>query len=240
MHKYAVTGFDERYWQTWGASWLLSLKEFAKHDPEQIIIVGYDLSQNVKKKIEETGAWLLPGKFTGDFRKDTLKTIAEFANGETGIYAYWDADAFFQEDISEVFDLAKDNFVYSSNRNPGFLAGPHYQWMYLRDIQNMMNFAGNDNDLYWCLLTHFDKFTAKVDDTWNFTDVPHLKDVEGLLRYNDKVQKVIHPSGPIKPFLDDRKIVFWERYKDLYYKFTEKKKHTRSHRLVTKSRVDTK
>jgi hypothetical protein len=87
-------------------------------------------------------------------------------------------------------------------------------------------------------LHYFDKFTTPIDNTWNFTDVTHLKDVNGLLTYKEQVQKVIHPSGPIKPFLDDRNLVFWERHKDFYQKFIEKKK-SGSRKLVTKSRLDT-
>jgi len=237
MRKFAVTGFDERYWQTWGASWLISLKEIAHHDPDHIVVVGFDLSPPTKTKILETGAMLLPGKPTWHLRSEIFRCISELAAGEQGIYAYWDADTFFQEDIGEVFDLAKDNFVITANRNAGFLAGPAFQWVYLRDIQNVMSYFGDTNEVHSCIISYFDKFITKIDSTWNFTDIPHLKDVGGKLTHNDKVQKAIHFSGPIKMFLSNRDLVFWERHKDLFQKFMEKKKHL--HKLVPKSVLHT-
>lgn len=238
MHKYVVTGFDERYWQTWGASWLISLKEIAKHDPDFIIVIGFELSPATKTKLLEAGVMLIPGKPTWNMRSEIFRCISELANGEPGIYAYWDADAFFQEDISEVFDLAKNNFIVSDNRSPGFLAGPYFQWTYLRDIQNIMSYFGDTSDVHLCILNYFDKFITKIDSTWNFTDIPHLKDVDGKLSYNNQVQKVIHLSGPIKMFLPNRDLVFWERYKDLFQKFMEKKK-SGSRKLVTKTKLHT-
>lgn len=233
MRKYVVTGFDERYWQTWGASWLISLKEMAHHDPDHIVVVGWGLSQPTKTKLLEAGVMLIPGNPTWNYRSEILRCVSELAAGEPGIYAYWDADTFFQEDISEIFDLAKDNFVVTSNRNPGFLAGPHNQWIYLRDIQNIMSYFGDTSEVHSCVLSYFDKFVTTIDSTWNFTDAPRLKDIDGKLAYEGKTQKVIHLSGPIKMYLTNRDLVFWERHKDLFQKFMEKKKGSR--KLVTKS-----
>jgi hypothetical protein len=247
MRKYVVTGFDERYWQTWGASWLISLKEMAHHDPDNVVVVGFELSQPTKTKLLESGVTLLAGKpkwkrpsNAPSLRPEIFRCISDLAMGhfssEPGIYAYWDADVFFQEDISEVFDLAKDNLVVTSNRNPGFLAGPHFQWSHLRDIQNIMSYFGDTNEVHSCLLGYFEKFVTYIDPTWNFTDIPRLKDVDDKLTCDGKVQKAIHLSGPIKMFLPNRGLVFWERHKDLYQKFMKKKS---SRKLVAKSVLHT-
>jgi hypothetical protein len=233
MKNYVVTGFDEEYWHLWGASWLVSLRELAKFDPEHIVIVGFNLSASTKAKIQETGAMLFPGLSSGDIRSDTMRAITDFAKKEAAIFAYWDADVYFQEDISEVFKIAKDDLVVSSNRSPGFLAGPSYQWMCVQDVLNIMSFMNDKGSLHECLATHFSKFITKIDNTWNSTDIPHLKDVDGKLTYKGKVQKVVHPTGQIKRTLNNRNIFFWERHKELYQSVDRKK--TVCRKLMPKS-----
>lgn len=233
MKNYVVTGFNEEYWNLWGASWLISLLEFAKYDPNLIVVVGFNLSANTKSKIIDTGVMLLPGVYSGDIRCDTMRAITDFAKKEVAIFAYWDADVYFQEDISEIFKIAKDDLVVSANRSPGFLAGPSYQWMCVQDVLNMMNFMNDKGSLHECLLNHFTKFIVKTNNTWNFTDIPHLKDVDGKLTHKDQVQKVIHPTGQIKRTLNNKNIFFWERHKDLHQLVNRKKISVR--KLMAKS-----
>jgi len=233
MKNYVVTGFDEEYWHLWGASWLVSLLELAKHDPEHIVVIGYNLSSSTKNKILNTGVMLFPGISSGNIQTDTLRAITEFSRKEAAIFSYWDADAYFQDDISEIFNIAKDDLIVSSNRSPGFLAGPSYQWMCVQDILNIMSFMNDKGSVHECLSTHFSNFITKTDNTWNFTDIPHLKDVDGKLTYKGQVQKVVHPTGQIKRTLNNRNIFFWERHKDLHQSMGRRKTGVR--KLVTKS-----
>jgi len=236
MNNFVITGFNESYWQKWGISWLASLKHIAKHDPNQIIIFGYDLSPGTQKKIVESGIQLLPGKYSGDIRSDTLFAICELASKKPGIYVYWDADVYFQEDISEIFKLANEDILVSSNQNHGFLAAPDYQWFYMKDLFKLISFVGDTATIHECLFGSFQKFTVQVDNTWNFVDLPRLKNNEDLLTYKDKVQKVIHPSGHLKLLLNNRNILFWELHKDLYNKFLDKKKST-PHKLMMHNQI---
>lgn len=234
MKNYVVTGFDESYWRLWGASWLVSLREIAKHDPEHIVIVGFNLSTNTQSKILEAGAMLFPGVSSGDIRSDTMRAITDFAKKEAAIFAYWDADVFFQEDISEIFKIAADDLVVSANRSHGFLAGPSYQWMCVQDVLNFMSFMNDKSSLHECLVNHFGKFVVKTDNTWNFTDIPHLKDVEGKLTYRGQIQKTVHPTGQIKRILNNRNIFFWERHKELYQTL-DRKKNGVARKLMSKT-----
>lgn len=233
MKNYVVTGFDEGYWHLWGESWLISIREFAKIDPQNIVVVGFNLSNHTKNKIIGLGVTLLSGISLVDIRRDTMRAIVELAKKENAIFAYWDSDVFFQEDISEIFNIAKDDLIVSSNQNPGFLAGPSYQWMCVQDILNIMNFANDKGSLHECLISHFGKFVVKTDDTWNFIDIPHLKDVNNKLTYKGQIQKVVHPSGDIKRTLVNRRIFFWERHKELYQSIDRKKIVSR--KLIPKS-----
>ena len=67
MFNYVITGFDEKYWNLWGESWIISLKELAEFDLSNTIIIGYDLSENTKQKILSFGVRLVESNPTKNF-----------------------------------------------------------------------------------------------------------------------------------------------------------------------------
>jgi hypothetical protein len=232
IKEYVVTGFDENYWYFWGSSWLASLREFSKQSPEQIIVVGFNLSENTKSKINDTGVSLFSGIYSGNIRYDTIQFITDLAKKENAIFAYWDADVFFQDDISEIFKIANNDLVVCSNLNQGFLAGPSHRWMFMSDILNIMSFFNDKSDPCNFLIKYHDDFITKIDNTWNFTDIPHLKDVDNKLSYKNQLQKVIHPTGQIKIAVKNKNILFFERHKDLHQTINRKK--VGYHKLINK------
>lgn len=237
MNNYAITGFDDNYWNLWGASWIISLRELAGFNPENTVVVDFDLSTNTKSKILDTGVILIPGTIhSRDLRCDTMRAIVDLAKKEDAIFAYWDADAYFQEDIDEIFQIAKNDLVVSSNRIHGFLAGSSHQWMCVENILNIMSFMNDKGSFHECLINHFEKFILKTSNSWNFTDIPHLKDIDGKLTYQGQVQKVVHLTGPIKRTLGNRNIFFWNRYENLYLSKDGNKNVTR--KLMPKSLIN--
>ena len=223
MKNYVVTGFNEPYWKQWGSSWLISLLEFAKFDPKQILITGFNLSLKTRKTIIQTGVSLICKDQSDNIRFDTIKSIIDLAIKEPAIFAYWDADAFFQEDISDIFKIAKNDLFVSSNLKHGFLVGPSHQWMYIQDVINFMSFFNDKSNLHNCLTNHFKKIVFTTDDTWNFTDVGRLENHNSKLQFKNTTQKVIHPTGEIKRNLETKNILFWERHKELHKSFFHKK-----------------
>jgi hypothetical protein len=220
MNNYIVTGFDEAYWERWGASWLISLKEIANYNGE-VIVVGFNLSQSTKNKLLEHKVNCIQGVYSGNYRNDIFKCIAEFAKTNCGKFVYWDADVYFQENIDDIFDLIHDDFLITAN--VGFLAGSSGRWTKILDIYSMFLLAKSNDDIFQCLVKHFSNFIFKIENCWNFADIPNLKDLNKKLVIKDKIQKVIHPCGSVKNVLDGRNILFWEREKDLYRQFFEKK-----------------
>ena len=218
MRNYVVTGFDEKYWPRWGQSWFLSLKEVAKHD--DIIVVGFNLSQSTTEKISSC-AKVISHSATCNFRSETLRQICSYASSQPGTYAYWDATAYFQEEIKGIFSLVNGKIAITSE--PGFLAASHSEWKIISEIQKVMDFTGA-NDLHEVLKKHFPNFVAVVDDTWNFTDIPALREFDGKLAIKENIKKVIHPKKNIQSMLANQNILFSERYKHL---FPEKKKSVR-------------
>lgn len=232
IKEYVVTGFDENYWYFWGSSWLASLREFTKHSPDQIVVVGFNLSENTKSKINDTGVSFFSEVHSGNIRSNTIRFITDLAKKENAIFAYWDADVFFQDDISDIFKIANNDLVVSSNLNQGFLAGPSHKWLLMKDILNIMSFVNDKNDPCKFLIDHYDDFILKIDNTWNFTDIPHLKDIDNKLSYKNQLQKVIHPTGQIKMAMKNKNILFFERFKDLHLSINRKK--VGSHKLINK------
>lgn len=202
MDRYVVTGFDDNYWPSWGSSWILSLKEFAKFN-DNILVVDLGLSQSAKAKLSDFGAYVLPAKGKG--RLGIFRTISDFAADYPGIFAVWDADVYFQKPIDEIFELARHKIAITEN--PGFYAVSGQSFPWLREMQDMLSFIfRNDIFFHESLKNHFLSCREIIDNTWNFIDVSRsLED-----------QKVIHPSGKIKSLLPGRDILFWERHKELF------------------------
>ena len=207
--NYVITGFDSSYWN-WGMSWLTSLS--SKHDPSHTIVIDCNLNYNIKKKISDMGVKLIPCEYQyNDIKSSILFTIINFSKKTSGIFAHWDADVFFQDDISDIFELSKNGLIVSRNNNSGFISGPSSEWSELLDIQNIINFAGDKNNFCDCLIEHFGQLISKVDNTWNFIELPELKNIDGKLYFENKLQKVIHPSGVIKDYLLGSNIDCWEK-----------------------------
>ena len=214
--NYITTGLNDQHWKNWGNSWIISLKMFGNHPMNQVIVVGFNLSKTVKKQIEEFGSILIEGEFTGDYQSDIFHHTAQYIidNKLEGKIVYWDIDCFFQEDVTNIFKEIEDKFVISDNYASGFLAAKTERWIYLKDIKKTINFF-DDHDIF-NYLTSKNLNLSKVDNTWNFTDIPKLKDINNKLCYLNVIQKVIHPAGSIKMFLENKNIFFHERYKELF------------------------
>ena len=221
MKRYVVTGFDEHYWNAWGMHWLASLQNVA-HYKGDIIVVGHNLSEITQEKLKKANVLVIPSSANNDFRKNTLLKISQFSQQEDAIFAYWDADSYFQENIDSIFDLAKDNFVVATNVNLGFIAGPSNRWQIFEEVDSLMSFMNDSRDLFTCILNFYAKFFSWVDDSWNFTDVTNLIEQNGKLTFKGNPQKVIHPSGIIKTMLENKNILFQERYEEFSSLFKKK------------------
>lgn len=214
--NYVVTGFDENYWERWGLSWIISLKELAKFQGT-ILVVDFGLPQSIKNQVKNLGAYLLPSQGEAH-RLAILEAISGFAAKYPGVYAIWDADAYFQSSIDEVFELASRQIVLTES--PGFFACPHDQFGRLNKIKQLAELF--QDSIHNCL-SYFPNAYTKIEDAWNYTQVANLQELD--------CQKVIHPEGRIKALMTGKKIAFWERYPDLYEKYAAPKPHTKS-RLI--------
>jgi hypothetical protein len=235
MQRYVVTGMDESYWSRWGLSWIVSLKEMA-HYTGNILVVDLGLSPATKAKLVQLGATTTPPQAGTDPRLLVYKYVAELASGEPGIYACWDADVYFQKNIDEIFDLASDSLCVAS-RNAGFLAGPSHRWPAVTNIMNVVRFldGGVQGQVVYDVLTrHFKAFTRTVDDGWNYVNIPSLKEGEHLTA-EGRVVPVVHPSGPIKKFLSNRHVLFWERHPVLLEQYAPSRRKE-SRKLVMRSK----
>lgn len=201
MDRYVVTGFDDNYWPSWGSSWILSLKEFAKFK-ENILVVDLGLSSLTKHKLSKFGVYVLPAK--GEGQLGIFKTIIDFASNYSGIFAIWDVDVYFQKPIDDIFELAQHKITITEN--PGFYAASSLSFPWLNEMQDMLSFIFKNNTFFHeSLKNNFLSCREIVEDTWNFVDI-----------FNDfEEQKVINPRGKSNSFLD-KDVLFWDRYKELF------------------------
>jgi len=207
MFNYVITGFDEKYWKLWGESWIISLKELAEFDLSNTKIIGYDLSENTKQKILSFGVHFVESKSTKNFRFETIKTICKlFKDQEEINFAYWDADVYFQKNIDEIF---KSGNKLLATKNCGFIGGNSYSIKILDEILKIIELTAQEKYFNENLINYFSSLVQFVDSKYNFRNV----------KIDD--QFVIHPNR-IKD-LTHRNVLFWEKHKTLYSKYTQKR-----------------
>lgn len=225
MNNYVVTGFNEKYWPSLASSWIYTLREVANYEGE-VIVFGYNLSDNTIKKLKEKKVTIIENKDEKEIKLNTIKGIAELAKTKKGNIVYWDSDCFFEKNIDELFHFIENKFILSENNNFGLIGAPYYHWPFLIDINNFLIKIKKDinaNLIVDQLVKNFDKLVKKVPNTWNFTDLKML---------NNEQQKVIHPTGNLKKILKNQGFLFNERKNKGYIKYLEKDKGTR--RLLQK------
>lgn len=204
MDHYVIAGVDESRWRYWGESWIISLKELAKYD-ENILIIDLGLSSTIKNKIAEFGGYVLPGKKDGNQQANILRAVTDFSVKYPGIFAIWDIDVYFQNPIEEIFNLASKQITLTSH--DGFYAGSNIDFIWLREMQEMISFVRGDVFVGDYLKKYFPNKFIEVDNSWNYTEIQELEN-----------QKVIHPLNEMKSLLTNKNVLFWERHKDLYNK----------------------
>jgi hypothetical protein len=112
MKKYVITTLDKNYCRKWISSWLGSLKEFADHQGEILIINWGNIPRHVVRRLQAHGCTVEYGE---PFYKypplDRFLSIAEVARKRPGIFLYWEADVSFHGPVAPAFDLATEKLV---------------------------------------------------------------------------------------------------------------------------------
>lgn len=227
MQTYLVTAFDNNSFR-YGISWIASLKELAKYDGK-IVVIGFNLTSRNKDIILATGVQLIEEEACDDFKKIIFNHILEIGSKENAVIAYWDPVVYFQKDISEVLNLAENNLIACV---PGFLAGSSKCWQLIKDLNKIFSFLNLNEEYDQVLLRHFSGLVQEVDSCWNFSELGKLKDKSGILCFRDQPVNVIHVRNEIEKFVSARNILFWERHKRIFQKYTKFKSHNTFKLLV--------
>lgn len=217
MDQYIVTGYTPTFWNNWGISWLASLKESGTKAKIVIAHKG-DLPDAIHDALTAHGVILVPVGGIDDMRLQTWTTISFLGKNRPGVYAFWDGDVFFQENVSAVFDLATEKMVVCRNLNPGLVAAPSHLWEFFWQFctaADHINPGITSVDALGAFVSHFPAFVSIQDDTWNFTNIPGLKLGEKLTHRGEAV-KVVHPSGHIKNMPETKSYLFAEKYPDVF------------------------
>lgn len=219
MNNYILTGFDEKYWPTWGISWILSLKKTNFKD--KILIVDLGLLEETKKKITSfENVFVLPllAPTTTDHRLNVLLTILEFTKNLKGKCVYWDADVCFQSaELESIFDhIEDDKFILSENKNFGFLAVNLSTLRLLKNINKYLQRYKNQNNFnsVMDLLTiDFNDMINFIDNTWNQIDIDNVSFDNNKIKVGGKIPKAIHFASITKKSFEGKGLFYQERNK---------------------------
>jgi len=220
--NFITTILNENYWNPWGISWISSLIEFAD-TKAKIIVVDCGLSAKTLKKLIELGVTVLPHIEANGFQKTAFLTVKKFDNNKGNKYLFFDADIWFQLPVDELFDQIDDRFLICKNLNYGFLGFSSESFNKFDMIQTFCSYT-HDDDVFACLVKHFPYSLNKIDNKYNFNNLPELKTKDGMLVFNEEPQVTIHFQGVLKTCSGKKNLLYHERYPDLFAKYNETKK----------------
>lgn len=215
MSNCIVTGFDDTYWQKFGYSWVLSLREIAQYKGN-IVVFGKDLSLSAKKFLEKFDI-----QFAKSESSNRINILRKISSLNYDNCVFWDGDVWFQDQIDEIFDQSFEKFLITKNKNFGFMATCKRNWTLFNEFSQVFDLFQDD-----CLISLYENFQDKIsliDNKYNIVEIFSLSDHNNQFYFGDSIAKVIHPSGAIKYQLDNSNISFCERHKDLIAKWSEKK-----------------
>lgn len=204
MEQYVVTVVDEKEWQPWGLSWIASLRDLARYKGK-VLVVTDDAPPHFLDRLRQTGVNVLVSK-------GGVRTLAEFAGKNPGLYAFWDSHVYFQEDITAVFGQTP-----GCVENSSFMVAPSQVWEFLADFQNLASFLDHPaTDLMALFTKHFQVLFNRLSPTWAFSDIVSLKKTRDKFLYLDEPIKAVQFTDFFLPLLVEKNIFFWEKHKAVY------------------------
>jgi hypothetical protein len=216
--NFIFTALNEKYYKLYAIPWIFSLRQIANFQG-QVIIIDFGLSESSKNELSKFNVVFIGGdqQIKKHFRFHALKIIAMFAEYNQGKIAWWDIDAYFQDNIDSLFEKDNDKFYVTKNLDFGFLYGSSNCWKSVSFVDNVISFFDEPTDKSFH--EYFLNFSDKVEliaNEWNFIDIFSLEDIDGKLFYKKIAPKVVHPSGYLKTFWDQHKFSLFEKHKEIF------------------------
>lgn len=221
--NFVVTGFSQNYWNPWGGCWLASLKLLA-NTSAQPVVVNYGLSKKVLSTLKKYDVTILDGNYEGHHRIDTIKHIAKIAKSKDDQFAYFDADVWFQSNFDSLYDQIDNGLVVAQNGNLGMVAGSKTGWQKFDFVSKITAFVGDPK--VFESFGNFRGYADYVDNSYNWTAVSDLTEENGLLSYKGHTPCAIHPTGKLKHFCLNKKMLFSHRYYQECETFYDVKKNS--------------
>lgn len=231
--KFITTIINENYWNPWGISWISSLIEFAD-TKAKIIVIDAGLASKSVKRLIDLGVTVVPSIKAEGFHQSAIETLAKISK-DNDKFLFFDVDLWFQLPVDELFDKFDENFLMCDNSNYGFIGISHKN---LQKYEMIKSFClqAHDTNVIGCLLHYFPNFVEKIDNKYNFSDLPKLQNKNGMLVYNDLPQSVLHFHGVLKSCSERKNLLYSERYPDLFSKYCENNKKISTHRIMSNTK----
>lgn len=218
--NYVVTVLDERYWSPWGISWLASLLEISQTKARPVVL-SLGLKPETMHTLRSHKVQVTNIHPASTFRDSAAIYIAKLAENTDHKFAYFDADCWFQFNVDELFNQLDDRLTVVQGTNLGCVAGNAKAWKNFVDTSRMLRYF-KENDLLKSYVTCFKHNCAEVSYIWNCMDLPNLKDTKGVLALNEQPVHVIHPISRFKNVDSTIKVLFHDRYPDLFEQYSKK------------------
>ncbi len=215
--NFIVTAFNDDYWNPHGISWIASLCEFSKTSATPVVL-NLGLNEKIVEHIQQYGVVVYAPDNIPLCRNDVFLTVAELSSNLNGKYLYFDADVWFQESIEKIFDLIDNKICISKNKNEGFVAGNQDAWKFFTEIHSQTKFF-NDGKTIDCIYNYYGKNLKEISDQYNCINIANLEDKNKKLWDQNQLARVIHPTGDFKILSKGKKLLFHERYPELFSKY---------------------
>ena len=213
MNKFLISSFDEDYFARFGVSWFASLKEHANFDGV-IILLAFDIkNQKIIDVLKSNGVVVITKNNIENKRREAFDTIAELQNHSEGMYAYFDIDGYFDDDISNLYEIESgDNLLVASDYNMGFCAGKNMGWRMYQDYRIFEKFFQFEHSLFD--FVEFNKKIVQIDNVWNCLEPNRLssEDKVKFVHYNHGIKKVTNDIAELD-------FSFQKKYPELHNKW---------------------
>jgi len=151
------TCFDNNYFNSYGISWLASLRELGKYTGPVYAASFECLSTHIVEKLAKENFFVIDCH-----NKPKTRTSAfEVFSLEAGNFAYWDIDGYFLNSIESMQIENKLLFTKDS----GFVAGNLNSWKTVSEYNRLNNFCGFKQDLN--VHKYFPNSVDFLNSTWN-------------------------------------------------------------------------
>lgn len=219
---FVATGLSERYWTPWGVSWVASYSEISGSD-WPLVVYDFGLSGKTALQLRSFGVDVRKGTQSGTVRQSALRHVALDASRDGCRAIYFDADTWFQGSFANLQEGLDDRLCMTAGPGRGMVGGNSVAWRRYACVDALC--CGSRGQCTLSILRgFFEPFTRLVPDAYDCSSLERLEDIDNLLCLDGKPVSAIHPAGELKVTAVGKGLLFHERHRDIWERYSTSKK----------------